>query len=258
MKSITAIALSCVALLAGCGGGGGGDSSSATPSSVSMDSKAEGAYAGTLTGSASSEFQMLVLDDGSFWTLYGSSSSSAFYVSGFVQGKGTFENGKLVASNAKDFGYSPAVSGAVTGTYTATPTIAGAFATSAGTATFSGGTIPNSTYNYKTAATISAIAGSWNAILLSGETVSLNISDTGAIGGVSSWGCSYTGSVLPRASGKNVFNLTLSFGGSPCALPNQTASGLAITYPLGNGKSQLIFAAIDSTRTYGSAGMATR
>jgi hypothetical protein len=42
-------------------------------------------------------------------------------------------------------------------------------------------------------------------------------------------------SVTPQPSGKNVFNVPLNFGVSPCALPGQTASGVGVSYPLASG-----------------------
>lgn len=252
------ISATCCLSLTACGGGGGGGDSAATTSSVSTDSSAEGAYVGTLSGSSNTAFQMLVLDDGTFWTLYGVQQSGMFYVNGFVQGQGSFANGKFSSTNAKDFGYSPAMAGSVNGTYTSSPSISGTVTSKAGSVSFSGAPDPASTYNYQQAATISTIAGVWNMTVLTGETVSLNVSNTGALGGVSSAGCAYSGTVTPRASGKNVYDVRLQFGASPCALPGQVANGIAVAYAVDGGKTQLVVAAVDSTRTYGVAALASR
>jgi hypothetical protein len=42
----------------------------------------EGAYQGTLAGSASNSFSLLVLENGDFWTMYGTSTSSGLAVAG--------------------------------------------------------------------------------------------------------------------------------------------------------------------------------
>ena len=67
-----------------------------------------------------------------------------------------------------------------------------------------------------------------------------------------------SGSLTPRTSGKNVFNLAVTFGPAPCYLPNKNANGIAITYALTNGKSQFVAAVIDDTRTYGAAIVGSR
>ena len=60
-----------------------------------------------------------------------------------------------------------------------------------------------------------------------GETLKAKM-DTGAFTASSSLGCNFAGTVLPRPSGKNVFNVSLTFGPAPCALPGQAAAGIAV------------------------------
>jgi hypothetical protein len=247
-------------LLAACGGGGGsdGDSNGAQPSNLTMDAAAEGVYGGTLGGSTGSDFQMLALEDGSIWAMYGVQSSTSFSVYGFIQGNGNFGGGKFSSSNIKDFGLSPALAGTASGTYTAARTISGSVTTSKTTATLTGGPIPGSTYDYSSPASITTVSGTWSVNLTTGETASITISNTGALGGKSSGGCSFSGTVAPRASGKNVFDMTFKFGAAPCSLPNQTATGIAVSYLLANGKRQLIALTVDSTRTYGGGAFGNR
>lgn len=248
--------LSSVALmtLAACGGGGGGD-----PVSASTGPSAEGVYGGNLTGGSSSAFQLLILENGDFWAMYGVQTATSFGVAGFIQGTGQSNNGSFTSSNTKDFGHVPAISGNTSATYNATAkTISGTVSSTAGTVTFSGGPIAGSLYNYATAANISQIAGSWTTTSLTGEGVALSISSTGTFSAVSSLGCQFSGNVGPRASGKNVFDVSFTFGAAPCALAGQSATGIAVVYPLANGKNQLIVAAVDTTRTYGSAAFGVR
>jgi hypothetical protein len=49
----------------------------------------------------------------------------------------------------------------------------------------------------------------------------------------------------------------MTFGAAPCALANQTATGIAVAAPEG-GSTQLLVAAVDGTRTYGAAAVGTR
>lgn len=253
-KISVSVFLACVAL-AGCGGGS--DSPAVTP--VVVGPSAEGVYGGTITGAQSSGFQLLVLENGDFWTLYGTQTSNQFLVSAIIQGSGTSNNGSFTSSNVKDFGVTPALAGTLKATYDATAkTIAGTVTAGTDTATFKGGPIADSLYNYTTAASLTNIAGSWATTSTSGESVNVNIAAAGTFTAVGSSGCKFSGTVTPRASGKNVFDTKMTFGPAPCGIPGQTASGIALSYPLASGEMQLILAQVDSTRTYGSAAFGTR
>ena len=250
-----ALALSLIAILAltACGGDGGSDAPFAPAAT------AEGAYGGTLSGSTSDTFSLLVLEDGEYWTLYGTQFSGVMYVAGFIQGTGTSSNGTFTSSNGRDFGFTPAIPATVNATYNAaTPSIAGTVTEAAGTVNFSGGAMPGSLYNYNTPASLPAVVGAWTLTTLSGERLALNVSASGAFSAAASSGCNFSGTVSPRPSGKNVFNVALRFGLAPCALAGQTATGIAVTYPLATGGNELTIAAIDGTRNYGEAAFGVR
>lgn len=254
MKISASVFLACVALV-GCGGS---DDSQEMPAVVDGPS-AEGAYLGALTGSQSSAFELLILENGEFWTLYGNQSSDQFSVDGLIQGTGTSNNGNFTSSNVKDFGFVPALAGTVNATYDATAkTIKGAIKAGTNVFNFNGGPLAGSLYNYNTAASLTNIAGSWTTQTTTGESVLVNISTAGTFNAVGSSGCRFSGTVMPRASGKNVFDTKMTFGPAPCALANQAASGIALSYPLANGKNQLVLAQVDSTRTYGLAAFGIR
>lgn len=242
-------------ILAGCGGGSDLPAApvvATLATTATATVTAEGVYVGDLTGSRSNEFEMLVLENGEFWSVYGTSTSSAFGIAGFVQGSGTSNKGIFTSANGKDFGVNPALAGNVSATYDATAkTIAGTITATTGTVAFSGGPIVGSLYIYNTPASLTTVAGAWSTTSLTGENVALNITSDGAFTATSSSGCKFLGVVTPRSSGKNVFNVAMTFGAAPCALSGQGGSGIALAYPLANGKTQLIVAATDSTRTYG-------
>jgi hypothetical protein len=243
------LALACASALAACGGGGGG---SDTPPFIPS---AEGAYTGTLTGSTTYKaFELLVLENGDFWSLYGTQGSSSFSVAGFLQGSGTTGSSTFVSANSKDFGSAPAISVPTNATFDATAkTISGTLAAPTGTVGFSGGPLPASIYNYGTAASLATVTGTWATTSLTGERVNVTVAASGTFTASSASGCNFSGTVAPRASGKNVFNVALTFGASPCALAGQAATGIALAYPTGSGSTQLIVAVTDSTRTVGSA-----
>ena len=204
------------------GGGGGGGSS--TPAAKPT---AEGVYGGALTGSASTAFQLLVLENGEFWPMYGAMTASVFGVAGFFQSSGTSNNGAFTATDAKDLGVNPAVTSPISATYNATAkNISGTVFAPGGPVTFSGGPIAGSTYDYNAPAILTSVSGSWVTTSLTGGSVAVNIASTGTFSAVSSSGCNFSGTVTPLPSGKNVFTVSLTFGAAPCALPGQSATGL--------------------------------
>ena len=247
LTSLFGTALS-ASLLAACGGGGGGESAIAPLPAI-----AQGVYAGTLTGSTSPQFQMLVLESGGIYSLYGTTSGGIFLVSGFVQGLSTSSAGVFNASNAKDFGSSLARNSPIAGTYTASNVLnASATYTGLGAVTIAGAPIVNPLYNYNTAPALTDIQGAWSMTDLAGNPVSLAVQSSGAFTG-SSGGCGFSGNLTPRATGKNVFNFTVSFGASPCVLANQSATGIGLSYMVGSTVRQLIIAGTDNGRTTGTA-----
>ena len=101
------------------------------------------------------------------------------------------------------------------------------------------------------------IAGSWSLTTLDGDGLTMNVQNNGSFTAVSS-GCGFGGTVAPRASGKNVFDVQLTFGPAPCALPGQRAAGIAVAYPLGNGRTQLLVAVVTPDRSAGQAAFGDR
>lgn len=61
----------------------------------------------------------------------------------------------------------------------------------------------------------------------------------GTFSSTTSLGCKISGSVAPRASGKNVYDVTVNFGAAPCGVPNGSATGNAIITNLPSGARQL-------------------
>jgi len=242
--------------LSACGGGGSDNNSG--PPLTPPPAVNQGVYAGTTSNPSAPAFELLVLEDGAVWSIYGTQTPSAFLVQGFVQGQAGFNAGKVTSSNIRDHGVFPAAAGKLSGTYDATPSVSGQITYPSGTVSFTSSAIASSTYNYQSAAQLSDVAGSWSVNLTTGETASLTISNTGVVGGVSSLGCNFTGQVAPRASGKNVFNVSLTFSSAPCALPGQTATGVGLSYPTGSSQRQLIVLVQDTSRSAGVAAFGTR
>lgn len=247
----SAVAGMLAALLGGCGGGGspvGGEFVEASTTTSSLPSgAAEGLYAGTASNGR--HFNTLVLENNRYYIIYGALSGDGFGTEGVITGTGQAGNGGFTSADLKDFSaIGLPVSGTLTGTFTPGVSFRAVVATSGAAITYAG-TAPDSTlYNYNTPARLTDIAGTWNMIASTGLPASLNIAATGSYTG-SSAGCNFSGTIAPRASGRNVFDVTIRFGASPCALADQTASGHAVSYLLSNGKRQLLVAGSDASRS---------
>lgn len=262
MKKVCArLALSSFVVLSVTACGGGGDAGSKpTAFGGPVDPAAVGAYAGTITGSPIAtikNFVTLIQEDGSFWTMYGAQGTSTYQVSGFMQGTaGTIGDGTYRSSDAKDFRTLPAAAATVSGAYVAGTSLSGTTQYASGGSTrFNGVPVPSSFYNYNTPAQLSGLRGLWSISMTAGttiDTVDINISDMGTIGArASANGCTVTGTVVPKANGKNVFDVSLSFGASPCVLARQTVRGVALSHALSGAQRQLVFLLVNDDRTKG-------
>lgn len=234
---LAAIAIASLALLTACGGGGGGSAVTGTP---------EGVYEGNT--STNSYFNTIVLENNLYYTIYGTLSGNVFGVQGLIIGTGTANNGNFSSTNLKDFASNgTSVTGTLSASYVPNVNFNGSVSSGSSTVTFTAAPPANSNYNYNTATTPSNIVGAWSLTTLTGAPVSLTIASGGAYTATSS-GCSFSGNFTPRASGKNVYDVSVNFGPSPCLLPNQSATAHAVEYRLANGQRQLIVAGTDVAR----------
>ena len=243
-------AATAVASLAACGGGGGG-SSAPVPNAV-----VEGVWSGT--SSSGYTLNTLVLENNAAYSMFGTIVGTTFAVVGFDQGAFAV-SGNSISGTVREYLYNGVTAtGTVSGTATTGTSINGSTLYNGTTTTFSLTPIASSTYNYSTPAAISDVSGSWTGTMLNGTAATVAISVGGAVTGTNG-GCSFTGTALPRASGKNVFDVNITFGASPCALPGQTATGIAIDYAItGTALKQLLVAVQDSTKANGTMFIAQR
>lgn len=233
-------------LLSGCGGGGGGDDDTPTPNTAA---RAQGAYEGTLSGATIPNFQLLLLEDGTYYLLAGTGTGSAFVVEGFIQGSGTETSSSVFTStNARDFS-GPGVYN-LTANYVADVSISGSISASGGGAlTFNGAPISTTLYDYDAAAQLSTVVGSWDVSVNGVVDSTLTVNSDGTYTGTDGDGCSYSGTITPRASGKNVFNVTYLSGPAPCDPAGVSAAGIAIITTPSPGSRQLLVAGTTPDRT---------
>lgn len=199
--------------LSGCGGGGGGDDA------PSVKNTAEGFWSGT--SSAGYNVDLAILENGETWGVYASGSTIFGALQGTASGSGSSFN-----ANGTDYNFTSgtATAGSITGTVTEKSSIRG---------TSSLGPSVSLTYQstYDRPASLSELAGTYSFIGRSARasllpaTVAINAN--GAFSLIQS-GCTSNGSFSPRPSGKNIFDVSVSFSGPTCALGNgSSAKGIA-------------------------------
>ena len=238
-----------IASLFGCGGGGGGGGGASSNSIPPVTVPAlQGAFVGT--NSANTVYNALVLDDGSFYSYYGTLSGNALFVQGVGVGKATSNNGSWNVTYNDYQGGALLAAGTGSGTYTAT-TLSGSNSEGGQTSSFALSAPAANTYVYKSPALVSTISGAWNGSATDGSTNSWTINADGTFAGLSNTGCSYNGTFTPRSSGVNVFNIAITFGAAPCALAGQQTTGVAVTYLLTNGQTEMVVIGTHASQALG-------
>jgi hypothetical protein len=230
-------------------GGGGGNTAG----------QVQGIYSGTV--SSGYTFTTIVLPNDKFYAVYGTVTGKTLSLFGLVAGQGTSSGGTYTAS-VTDYFYTGAVnSGSINAKY-GTGDLNGSLTENVTALTFTGTALPpTSPFDYGTLfddpASLSAISGTWTGTLLDGMTITATISSSGSVTGSSS-GCSFTGAVAPDSSKLNFFNVSLTFGGSPCAFQNQTATGVGVEYLLSDGITHQLLAAVTAGTSTGTVFAAAR
>lgn len=204
------LASASVALMTACGGGG----------STPVAGTAEGFWSGTTEQGY--DVALAVLENGDTWGIYTRGGS----IQGALYGKST-GSGSMFSASGSDFNL---VNRAVTndsysGTVTARSTIQAVSNRGVKIALM----YENS---YDTAASLTSVAGNYRVSGVSTNGSASNAPMTITSGGlvtVTLSGCSASGTVAPRSSGKNVYNISMTFTGANCALGNGgTASGIFV------------------------------
>jgi hypothetical protein len=230
MKRCIGLTLAAVAaaLMAACGGGGGGDEpapgtgTGGTPTGAAPTTTAEGFWVGPT--SAGFTANIAILENGETWGVYNNPSNGI--IVGAINGQ-TVWNGTRISGSGSEFN--------IPSRLVSSSTYAGSFSPRTSIAiTTAGGVQFNGVYqsNYEQPASLSALAGNFTGQAVTAATAvqsaSVNVSSTGSIAVAESQGCSASGSAVPRPGGKNIFNVTVTFFGSTCALGNGgTATGVA-------------------------------
>lgn len=255
------------ALLSACGGhSGNGDSADngaagaggingAGGASSASNAAAEGAWSGT--NLKNDAVDILLLENGDLYAMFSSVTIGLPPVLTFDKGSYSVTGTTLTAPVTQYNDNGTKVNGTLNATVSAQTSIKGTATNVGNTQANSFSVTPtgsiHSGYDYNTPATLGAITGAWSNAYLLGQTTPFVFSiDAAGVLAATNLGCSLSGSVKPRSSGKNVYTISLSFGQSPCTAPGKTFSGVAISYLTSSGQRQFTAAMQDPTLALGS------
>lgn len=240
------IALAAVTVLTACGGGGGdAPAGTSVPPSTAAATSAEGFWNGTATDGT--KISLGILETGETWGL---SATARGTLLGVIYGNVT-ASGTSLAGTGSSFDFTTRTG--------STSTFIGSFTPKSSiTFTPSGQNPFNASYDaaYDQPALLANLAGTYTGFSITvttpAQSVPVTISSTGNISASYNSGslnCSTSGTAIPRASGKNIFNIQLTFSGNYCALGNgATASGIAYYDTVSR---QLIAMALNPAKTDG-------
>ena len=217
----------------------------------------QGLYSGKL-GSSSLLYTSLLLENGQYWGIYSHSPIGRFAASGIVQGTGIANVGSFTSDDIRDFNPNPYNPGTINATYVPQTSFNGTIGTPLNKVEFSSSAASSELYNYNTAAVPGELAGAWLLTDSDTRTYAMSGPIAGAVSGTGA-ACSFSGTITPRASGKNVFDANLAYGAGTCRMAGLSASGIAFSWLQDGGSTQqLVIAATSADRIRGTVLSANR
>jgi hypothetical protein len=209
-KRSLAPALLTLILLAACGGGGGAadqPSGSGGGTEIKGPQSAEGYWSGT--SSTGTSVHLAILENGESWGIY--TSTQGTFVSGALQGQTQTDGAEMTGSGRT---YSFATEGFSTGSLKAQVKTKSTLVTNS-LAGFSASLTYNAGYDAR--ATLSDLTGRYLIFGRSDRDIIIpnhvDINSQGVFSNLEN-GCTRFGQLTPRASGKNIFNMTVTFSGA--------------------------------------------
>jgi hypothetical protein len=220
---------------------------------------------GSFTGTVSSTilFRGVILPNQEVWLLEGREIDGAFSYGDWIQATLVDQSQNSTSKNAVLVGEMAQVPGVLSlDPQTNDSLVKGVFTSSEfgynkpfeGTSGSSSST--NWLYRFDAGASAASIQGTW--VMPSGRrTIGMTLevapngefSGTGSFGGLPYPPCDISGRLTPSSSGKNFFEVSLSRIGESCFAISTLTAGIAITYPLANGQSELVLSFVGSNPT---------
>ena len=280
-KLVPATVFAAALMLAACGSGGGSSSSGGGSGSGSgggtgaTKTVVEGYWGGPtnrVDPSTGGTFVMAgpILENGEYWFVV----SLNGLIDSLVYGKGQSASSKFNSTDAKFWGkdgVQTTVAGTLASTdpYVVNSTFPGSASWVAGGASVGWNFSLRYDATYDSPATSAYVVGNWAGTVESAsgrDRFNFVVTSAGSsaptftmtfVAPSSQAGCIWSGTIAPRPSGKNIYNVAMSIGRqASCSLPGTVFNGIATPgINATTGKSRLVLTAIDPSNTYDFIGL---
>ncbi|MCD6060434.1 MAG: hypothetical protein K0R03_2369 [Moraxellaceae bacterium] len=211
------------------------DSSITSPGAVTAPpgTPAAGSWLGSIDSPTpgSRTARAVVLPDGSFWLVYSLEGDTS--TAGIIRGTGTTDGTNFTVTDANLLSLEDGkqTTADITATFVNKNSFAGTI-TQDGSTALTSPAVFSSLYRtaFDTNLTLADLAGTYDGVITTKtgeETANFAISDTGAIAGGSTSGCSVAGQATAQSAG-NVFNITATFGKEDACGANKDVSVVGI------------------------------
>ena len=284
---VPATAFAVALMLAACGSGGGSSSSTTTPTTPTdpttpvtptdptSKTSVEGYWGGPtnrVDPATGASFVMAgpVLENGEYWLVV----SLNGLIDSMVHGKGQSASSKFNSTDAKFWGKDGVqtnVAGTLASTdaYVVNTSFPGIVSWLSGTQQVGWSFSLRYDSSYDTPASNAYVVGNWAGTVESStgrERFTFVVTSQGAAAPALTMtilapspqaGCVWSGTIAPRASGKNIYNVAMTIGRqASCSLPGTVFNGIATPgVNASTGKPRLVLTSIDSSNTYDFIGL---
>lgn len=214
---------------------------------------AEGAWLPIIVaGGTYTTYSMVVLENGRYWIFYSATAAGRGVVP-FLRGTSVSAAGRFTSSDLTHYPVSGAATGpgSIVGTYVPGASFSSTLTFNGISAGFSGYPQAATRYDYQARPDLARFVGAWAATALDGSSQALTIAADGSFSSTAA-GCTSTGTLVPRASGKNVFDFTLRRGAT-CPAAGSTFTGIALLSQLASGTQTLNAAGVSADAATGTS-----
>jgi hypothetical protein len=213
----------------------------------------QGLYTTTaLIGGAEVPFDVVVLPNGTFYSMYGETVDGVLIIGGLITGQATTSNGTFAVADATNYLYisgggESVVATSESGTYVAGTSITGTDSQSG--AQYTATALPSSQYNPTATPSIATLVGTWTLSTVLSVTVNADGTFSGEQTAAGANCTTFSGALTPDPSGLNFFDMTLTTAGGSSCTPKAYA-GAAVVYLESNGVThQMIGGGVDPTNS---------
>ncbi len=218
---------------------------------------AAGYYSGTIVNETG-DARLVILNDGSYWMLAGTTSGATSTYTHLISGAAGFSSaGAYKSIGGVEIGTAvPNLDISLSGDYSISGEFSGQFIEKTNSYPLKLTAPSASYYQFIKTPTLAAIVGSYR-MSWAGDVADVSIPASGVFSGASSKGCILSGAITPKTTGENAYNLTMTYGAAPCTLPNYSGIGIVLI-EINKAGTQIWGGSINASKSNGDIFIATK